>query len=78
MSDRATGRGAQHTVVAGHMSGNAAYGCAFEATFRGGGLRTDCEDQSEQRYGQNLRFHLEFPRHAVGPCAHRAPLKPGV
>ena len=39
MSDCATGRGAQHSMMTGHVTRYGAYRRTFDATFRHGGLR---------------------------------------
>ena len=50
MSDCATGRGAQHRMMAGHVTCYGAYRRTFDATFRYGGLRASREGQDgEQR-----------------------------
>ena len=50
MSDCATGRGAQHCMMTGHVTRYGAYRRAFDATLRYGGLRADREGQDgEQR-----------------------------
>jgi hypothetical protein len=41
MSDCATGRGAQHGMMTGHVTRYGAYRRTFDATFRHGGLRAN-------------------------------------
>ena len=49
MSDCATGRGAQHCMMTGHVTRYGAYRRTFDATFRYGGLRGDREGQRGQQ-----------------------------
>ena len=57
MSDSATGRRAQHGMMAGHVSRYATYNRTFDATFRFDSVCTDQEGKSEQRCSHRLRFH---------------------
>jgi hypothetical protein len=49
MSDCATGRGAQHGMMTGHVTRYGAYRRTFDATFRHGGLRANGEGQDDQQ-----------------------------
>jgi hypothetical protein len=69
VSDRAAGRGAEHTVPPGEVAGNAAHDCAFR-TIPGFRRASGNSEREQQHYRKHPGFHDATPEVNVETIAH--------
>jgi hypothetical protein len=74
MPDGATGRRANHAMMASHVPCYAPYNGTLDATFRLGTVRADHDHQAQQGCGKHLPVHCNNPRHTITPSL-RTPLR---